>query len=1093
MNCSVLVVIVAGCCGSDGDRGSHGGERGGYSGEEEKMGKEVALSIDREEHGIHFEAIKKVASSGMESDEKKKASPSSASKQVFDKEEGLTSSSPDKEECVGMIRKIEALTRKFDLIHLLRSYQSESAHHVWLYRPQSFDFRLKFDQLPQQLRDLKALVSNNNHVKHEKFHVQKRINTVKDSIEEIFQDVKRNSVHGDSGIWAFIPQEEDDIMSLDESLTQKSFSREDSANWTVKRQEDDIMKSYEENLTDKTEVGLTPETSGDELLEIAIDSAVRQVSNCIQDEIRKIETFRPVSKRSGYGIIQKIGISGLGGEKVASALKDMQMVRDQCSVVLCISVSRHHSIEEVRQNIATQTGRLRSRKTDHTSEGSLDQYLPDNFLLLVDCIDGKIDLHDLKIPDCGFLVLTTQSQKVHEIMDLDLEIRMEDHLLPWKLFCRNVGQSLVHSSSVIQQMAARLVKECHGHLYAIVLLAKTLKGVTDIGVWEFALKISITILPPAGIWNEPSMKWSADSLVSSWIKNGLVETEENGKVIIQELINSFLLENLDNGRHVKMHKEALVVLRHFRQRGLGLTETPRAEDWFYFEEMELINNKLSKLPEKPECLFLQKLLLHNYDLMEIPQLFFQDMPCLTHLDLSYTSIKSLPPSISNLKSLKIFFLRGCELLMELPPNIGALENLELFDLEGTEIMYLPQEIGQLINLIRFKVSFCQHANHCKETKQMNTTIPTGVLSKLNRLRELIIDVHPDGEWWDADANVILNELSNLKSLFILELYLPSAELLQQLLQRLRRDSTEYLTYFRFTVGRHRQRIISRLPHEVEEIFKKRKERTKCLEYINGEGIPTEITEVLNHANFFFLDRHWTLKMLSDFGNENMVNLRFCLLVECNELQTIIDGDYEYLLGVDKKSVFKNLKYLGIHYMWNLQSIWKGPIDEGCLSNLKVLALHTCPNLTTIFTPDLLGNLRILEELIVEDCCKIKSLVSQESSDLKNGYLLQLLKRISLLDLPELVSISDVLSISPMLESLIVYNCPKLETLYANESPSNKYLKIKGDKEWWESLKWSESESSSSIQPTYEELGRGEDLMDELARDIYSHQQEMYFL
>ncbi|KAI8027377.1 Disease resistance protein [Camellia lanceoleosa] len=1051
----------------------------------------------------------------MESDEKKKASPSSASKQVFDKEEGRTSSSPDKEECVGMIRKIEALTRKIDLIHLLWSYQSESARLVRLYRPQSFDFHQKFDHLPRQLRDLKALVSNNNHVKHEEFQdVRRRINSIEVRIGKAFQDVKRNLLHEDSGIWACIPQEEDDIMSLDESLTQKSFSREGSANWTFKRQEDDIMKSYEENLTHKTEVGLTPETSGDEILEIVIYSAVRQVSNCIQDGI--IQKINGIQDR----IIRKIGISGLGGEKVSNALKDMQMVISKCSVVLCISVSRHHSIEEIRQNITTQTGRLRSRKTDHTSEGSLDQYLPDNFLLLVDCIDGQIDLHDLKIPDCGFLVLTTQSQKVSEIMDLDSEIRMEDHLLPWKLFCRNVGPSLVHSSSVIQQMAAQLVKECHGHLRAIVLLARTLKGVTDIGVWELALNqlvvsqsshqqengMSQVMFPVLkfvwdlkdGITKHCIKNCTAcpegrttDLLVSSWIEYGLVETEENGKVVLQELINSFLLENFDKG-FVQMHEETRFVMRSFKVGhclgGLGLTETPHVEDWFYSEEIELMNNKLSELPEKPECSFLQKLLLHNnYDLMEIPQLFFQDMPHLTYLDLSYTSIKSLPPSISNLKSLQKFFLRGCELLMELPPHIGALENLEEFDLEGTAIMYLPEEIGKLINLRCFKVSFCQHANCCKETKQMDTTIPTGVLSKLNRLRELSIDVNRDDEWWDADVKAILNELSSLKWLKRFELYLPSAELLQQLSQIYR-----YLSYFRFTVGFHRQRIISRLHHEVEEIFKKQQKMMKCLEYINGEGIPTEITEVLNHAKCFFLDRHWTVKMLSDFGNENMVNLIFCLLVECNELQTIIDGDYEYLLGVGNIPVFSYLKYLGIHYMWNLQSIWKGPIDEGCLSNLRVLALHMCPNLTTIFTPNLLGNLRRLEELIVEDCCKIKSLVSQESSDLKHGYVLQSLKSISLLDLPELVSISDVLSISPMLESLIVYNCPKLETLYANKAPANKYLKIKGEKEWWESLKWHESESSSSIGPTYVELGRGEDLMDELATDIYSRQQEMRF-
>ncbi|KAI8025139.1 Disease resistance protein [Camellia lanceoleosa] len=675
---------------------------------------------------------------------------------------------------------------------------------------------------------------------------------------------------------------------------------------------------------------------------------------------------------------------------------------------------------------------------------------------------------------------------------------MDDHLLPWKLFCRNVGPSLVHSSSVIQQMATRLVKECYGNLRAIVLLlARAMKGVTDIDVWELALhqlasrsshqqengmsQVMVRVLK--FFWDQKDIitkhcinncidrqQWSADSLVSSWIENGLVETEANGKDILQELINSFLLENLDNSYLVQMHEETRQFLSshlsHLRLGGLGLTETQKVEDWLFAKKIELMNNKLSELPENPKCPLLQKLLLHNnYDLMEIPQIFFKDMPHLTHLDLSYTSIKSLPPSISNLKSLQKFFLRGCELLIELPPHIGTLENLEEFDLEGTEIMYLPKEIGKLINLRCFKVSFCQHANRCKETKQIDTTIPTGVLSKLNRLQELSVDVNLDGEWWDADVKVILNELSSLKLLSILELYLPSAELLQQLLQRVRRNSTEYLIDFRFTIGHHRQHIISRLPHEVKEIFKKQKRRMKCLEYINGEGIPTEITEVLNDANCFFLDRHWTVKMLSDFGNENMVNLMFCLLVECNELQTIFDGDYEYP---------------------------SGPIDEGSLSNLRVLALHTCPNLTTILTPNLLHNLRRLEELIVEDCCKIKSLLSQESSDLKYDYGLQWLKRISLLDLPELVSISDVLSISPMLESLIVYNCPKLETLYANEAPANKDLKIKGEKEWWESLTSHESESSSNIWPTYVELGRGEDLMDELATDIYSHQHEMCF-
>ncbi|KAI8027212.1 Disease resistance protein RPS2 [Camellia lanceoleosa] len=416
--------------------------------------------------------------------------------------------------------------------------------------------------------------------------------------------------------------------------------------------------------------------------------------------------------------------------------------------------------------------------------------------------------------------------------------------------------------------------------------------------------------------------------------------------------------------------------------------------------------------------------------------------------------------------------------MELPPQIGALRNLEIFDLEGTKIMYLPEEIGELISLKCFRVSFGGRAN-----RYMDLIIPTKALSKFSELEELTM-------WWDAEVKTILNELSKSLKLKFLELYLQSVKILQLL----RWKGTE-LKYpdsfeFRFIVGRLRRRLISRLPYEVEERFKKWNKWRKCLEYINGDGKPTEITEALNHAFVFFLDRHWTIKMLSDFGNKNLVNLKFCLLVECNEVQTIIDGNYEYPSGGVKEPVFKSLNYLSIHCMKNLQSIWKGPIEKGCLSCLRSLTLRMCPNLTTIFTPSLLDNLWQLEELVVEDCCKIKGLVTQESPNFKSGYVLRSLRRISLVDLPELVTISGGLIINPILTSLIVYNCPKLKILYAKEISSTS-LKIKGEKEWLETLKWNESESSN-IWPTFEELGSGEDLMDQLDKDIYSHQLGMDF-
>lgn len=102
----------------------------------------------------------------------------------------------------------------------------------------------------------------------------------------------------------------------------------------------------------------------------------------------------------------------------------------------------------------------------------------------------------------------------------------------------------------------------------------------------------------------------------------------------------------------------------------------------------LTHNKLSKLPNNPLCTTLESLDLQcNGNIREIPLAFFDSMPRLQILNLSGTSLKRLPYSISKLKSLEKFILRDCDLLKELPPEIGDLEisrfliqkELSLFD------------------------------------------------------------------------------------------------------------------------------------------------------------------------------------------------------------------------------------------------------------------------------------------------------------------------------------------------------------------------------------------------------------------------------
>ncbi|KAL7205710.1 hypothetical protein ACSBR2_018606 [Camellia fascicularis] len=806
------------------------------------------------------------------------------------------------------------------------------------------------------------------------------------------------------------------------------------------------------------------------ILNRAITSSICLFSRCIMEERMKL-----------------IAISGHGAGKAVKALKDIPEIQSKFDVVLYISVSQHHSNEEVLMDITKQIHGHEFPETDILLP--LDELLkPYNFLLMLDFIDGHIiDLYNLKIPfDHGCIVLATKSDDIYQIISVDLEIRMEYHLLPWELFCRHVGH-VFHSSSTLQEMAIRLIEECHGHLLAMILLARALKDVTDVGFWELALN-ELMLQPSSQVeegWSQVMVRvlkfiWKSKgnitkrctehyttygegriiteaSLISCWLKDCLVETKEEGEVILADLIDSFLLEHFNGA--LRMREETRIVLSKQIMPYMGSQLT---EGWMVkwnAERINLIDNGVSELPESPICfnlvfLFLQK----NCDLMVIPPLFFECMPMLQVLDLSYTSIKTLPASISRLVSLQKLLLRGCELFTELPPEVGELSILQVLDMEGTEIMYLPEEIKELKNLLLLKLSFYGHGNSYRESKQINKMIPQGVLSDLFLLKELSIDVNPEDEQWIADLKDIIYELQNLKRLTKLKLYLPKVELLKRLT----------VSSFRFTVGCHEQRMISRLPHEVEEEFKKHE---ASLRYINGEHIPTEIKKTLKRTSAFFLDRHWTVKKLSEFGNANMINLKLCLLVECNELKTIIDEErvYKCESDVDERLVLGSLEYLGIYYMKNLRSVYNGPIIKGCLTKLKFLRFRTCTSLNSIFTPGLLGNLENLEELIVEDCPKIKSLVSHESTMVESTHFLPALKKTSLLELPELVSISSGLCISPKLERLVIFYCPKLESLSTIDSKDLKV--IKGESEWWDSLMWNESEWNKSSSYCQDNLAR----------------------
>ncbi|KAM7482057.1 hypothetical protein LguiB_006640 [Lonicera macranthoides] len=519
------------------------------------------------------------------------------------------------------------------------------------------------------------------------------------------------------------------------------------------------------------------------------------------------------------------------------------------------------------------------------------------------------------------------------------------------------------------------------------------------------------------------------------------------------------------------------------------------------QEVNLTNGRCSELQENPNCPFLVYLCLrHNTYLTKIPASFFENMPVLQILDMSNTSIETLPSSISKLFKLEGLFLRSCNMLMELPPEVGRLTNLRVLDLEGTELVCLPKQVGWLLQLQRLKFSLYRYADRHLESigGVERSIIPRETLSKLSGLRELRIDVDPECEWWDAEVEAIINDLGKLKNLETLKLYFPAVELFQQLLQHQCVERFEWdvvmpliyptLSNFRLIVGRHVDHIMSCVPRDLQDEFLRLE---KCLKYVNGKGEQDAIiTKALKHVSALFLNHHWTIQMLSFFDMEQMHKLKFCLMAECDDMKTII-GEYylhgELLKSSGEKPILRSLCYLSIHYMRKLHSIWEGPIANGSLSGLKILAIHACPELETIFNLVLLGNLIFLQQLILKDCPKIQSLVAQESSLFQHSKFLPRLKKLSLLHLTEQHTISSGLRIAPRLEKMVVYNCPKLKNLHPLEWCSKGIKEIKGESEWWESNKsgWSSDQHDylARVFIPFKDDDDDDDSIDELAEAV----------
>lgn len=80
-----------------------------------------------------------------------------------------------------------------------------------------------------------------------------------------------------------------------------------------------------------------------------------------------------------------------------------------------------------------------------------------------------------------------------------------------------------------------------------------------------------------------------------------------------------------------------------------------------------------------------------------------DLINLNLLNISDTTLKSVPPQLSNLTNLQTILLFGNE-LTELPQCIGKLDKLKVLDVSRNKLASVPQELSELVNLTTINLS-----------------------------------------------------------------------------------------------------------------------------------------------------------------------------------------------------------------------------------------------------------------------------------------------------------------------------------------------------------------------------------------------------
>ncbi|KAE9621325.1 putative winged helix-turn-helix DNA-binding domain, leucine-rich repeat domain, L [Lupinus albus] len=836
----------------------------------------------------------------------------------------------------------------------------------------------------------------------------------------------------------------------------------------IKTQLNEALKMDTISSLPRLNVSLCPSTRGYEALQ-----SRTLILNQIMQELKDDSLYM-------------IGVHGMGGVGKTTLVEEVawQAELDDCyGVVIKAIVSNSANVkgiqgqeEDVRQIQDQLADCLGLKFSEPSLQGRArrlrDKIIKeDKVLVIMDDLWRKIDLKEVGVPfgdqhkGCKLLLTSRDLNVLSKEMGTQQNFRLVTLSKEegWNLFEKEVGN--VVKQYHIQTIASEVAEACKGLPLLLVAVAKALKNEEHLYAWIDAFK-QLTTHDDDGLSSitnkalDLSYKYLASDrhksiflLIGSfgqrfchiedllmWVWGlGLfrkVDTLEDARNKLHKIIDDLKASSLildKEGNYVTMHD----VIRE------GAAKIASRDQPFFFleegtelKEMDELRNckriilswcYISSLPECFDCPKLELLILCGKNkYLKISDDFFSRMRDLKYLNLGRMMCSpSLPPSLSLLKKLKVFYLKRC--MLENITLISELTGLEILSLEYTDIEELPKEIGKLIHLRKLNLDNCTKLR----------LIPANLISSLTRLEELHMGncfcIQWEVEGSKQCSNASLGELRHLDHLKSLHLQIGD-------ISNMPRDLLIFgkLQRYKILVGHGwRQSWYS----ETSRTLKLKLSSTTTTSLDDGIKMLLGGVEDLSLAEV-----KGVRNVLPELTGEGFPLLKHLLVKNCVEILYIIDST-KCLLPPHS---FLCLETLIIHDLINLEKICCGQFPKHIFTKLQKIEVVGCEQLKNIFSFSMARNLTKLFRIEISDCEFMRNVIVEQEEECEDNEQINFSKLLSitLMKLPNLVTFSskksNITKDSDNLSHPIALfdekiAMPNLETLKVKSCHNFKYL------------------------------------------------------